>query len=663
MKRLILAVVCFTGILLGDGCADKPAPVVARDEGRTGQAEGGTGEQRKTVPGAPAESGPARPRARYEDRLAKLLTAAEKGQVSVALEAITEGANINDKDEAGETALMKAAAHGHAGLVGELLARGAEANEKDRKGQTALMRAAESGNVSILKLLMAGALVAKTADKAVEAGKDLLKGAGVNLPNVKIPSLGDAALGATELDLQDSAGQTALMKAAAAGQVQTLQLLIQANRQSSHLKDTKGQTALTHAILRGSPDCVAALLWGPDLTESSIRDNGGDSLLSHAVVQGSVDICRALLAASMWTPRTNTRLSGHAVFQSVANNQGETPLMKAAAKGRQEIVQLLLQSFETDHEKRMEVIGRKDNNGKSAEQLADAAGHKEIVALIKGYTEAFTRDATGFTGLIKAAAAGDLAKTKALLAKGADVAVIDNQGQTSLMHAAAKGHAEVLDLLLRSFAANNPQRLDLVNLKDKTGKTAAQLAEAAGHQTLAALLKEYTDFDAKDEQGVTPLMRAAAAGDKVAVEKLLAKGADPTAKDAKGMTPLMHAAQKGQFNVISLVGPKTDDLRDNEGRTALMHAAESGHLDAARAIVEVVQGGAPLDDAIDVRHGHAHDAAPHVDPDVRFRLLDDPARDRAGAFQKDLVREQSRWHEEHDEWELSQGHPQWTAGL
>src|SRR5262249_27749058 len=156
------------------------------------------------------------------------------------------------------------------------------------------------------------ALVAKTGEKAAEAGKELLKGAGVKLPDIKVPGLGDAPLGTTELDLQDSSGQTALMKAAAAGQVQTVKLLHQANSQSANLQDNKGQTALTYAILKGSPDCVNVLLGGW-IYENSIRDNEGNTPLSHAIGQGNVEICKAVMNVTIWGPGNQTRGPGRSV--------------------------------------------------------------------------------------------------------------------------------------------------------------------------------------------------------------------------------------------------------------------------------------------------------------------------------------------------------------
>src|SRR6516165_6241665 len=115
MKCLIPTAWCLAASLFFTGCAQKPAPVEGSEERPSLPAEGGTADKAsKVVQALSAESTSPRPKVRYEERLTKLLAAAEKGQVSHALEAIAEGANVNDKDEAGETALMKAASNCHA---------------------------------------------------------------------------------------------------------------------------------------------------------------------------------------------------------------------------------------------------------------------------------------------------------------------------------------------------------------------------------------------------------------------------------------------------------------------------------------------------------------------------------------------------------------------
>src|SRR5204863_5944708 len=127
---------------------------------------------RGEAPPAPAAAQAAAPRPEhqpaagedsYATRTKQLLGAAEKGRISQVLELLQKGANVNDKDDEGQTALHKAAARGHKSAVVALLALGADMGEKDGKGRSPLMTAAEAGNAEIVSLLVTPGTVAALA--------------------------------------------------------------------------------------------------------------------------------------------------------------------------------------------------------------------------------------------------------------------------------------------------------------------------------------------------------------------------------------------------------------------------------------------------------------------------------------------------------------------
>ena len=91
------------------------------------------------------------------------------------------------------------------------------------------------------------------------------------------------------------------------------------------------------------------------------------------------------------------------------------------------------------------------------------------------------------------------------------------------------------------------------------------------------------DVNSKDSFGTTPLLVAAAAGKKQAVDCLLSKGADPSLRTLIGRN-LLHAAVEGgnvsiMETVLSLDIPVTVNSVDEEGHTALMVAAKSNNLE------------------------------------------------------------------------------------
>lgn len=80
--------------------------------------------------------------------------ASKKGLTQPVKLLISEGANVNLKDDKGNTALMNAAENGHLEIVSELLANGANPNIINDDKYSALMLAAKNGYESIVRKLL-----------------------------------------------------------------------------------------------------------------------------------------------------------------------------------------------------------------------------------------------------------------------------------------------------------------------------------------------------------------------------------------------------------------------------------------------------------------------------------------------------------------------------
>ena len=67
----------------------------------------------------------------------------------------------------------------------------------------------------------------------------------------------------------------------------------------------------------------------------------------------------------------------------------------------------------------------------------------------------------------------------------------DSEGRTTLFYAAEKGDLEQVRRIIFSLAGTGlwPQRLALIEVKDASGLTAADVAEQAGHKEIASLLR------------------------------------------------------------------------------------------------------------------------------------------------------------------------------
>lgn len=67
---------------------------------------------------------------------------------------IARGADVNAKDEYGNTSLHLAANRGHRDVVGLLITKGANLNIRTNKGRTALSLANKKGHEEIVELLL-----------------------------------------------------------------------------------------------------------------------------------------------------------------------------------------------------------------------------------------------------------------------------------------------------------------------------------------------------------------------------------------------------------------------------------------------------------------------------------------------------------------------------
>ena len=113
-------------------------------------------------------------------------------------------------------------------------------------------------------------------------------------------------------------------------------------------------------------------------------------------------------------------------------------------------------------------------------------------------------------------------------------------------------------------------------------------------------LEKGADLGAKDEDGRTPLHRAAVCGgkvadDTVAVRLFLESGADVEAKAKHGRTPLHEAASIGHAAAVKLLLDLGADLKvaDNQfGQTPLHMAAFNGH---ASTVMVLLESGADLE--------------------------------------------------------------------
>lgn len=184
------------------------------------------------------------------------------------------------------------------------------------------------------------------------------------------------------------------------------------------------------------------------------------------------------------------------------------------------------------------------------------------------------------TPLFLAAEKGHTAVVALLLARGAYIDLLDDQGQTPLWYAAKNGHEGVMELLLEKGAN--------IDFQDHLGWTALWHAlESENHVSIRLLLQKGADVESRDLSNRTPLCYFAGSGNEAAVKLLLEAGANIESHEKNCFTALWHALRSG--NEVSaellLKNGANVESRDANGWTPLSWAAELGTGTIVRLLV------------------------------------------------------------------------------
>jgi ankyrin repeat protein len=219
-----------------------------------------------------------------------LVTAARSGDVEKLKKELAEsGVNVNAPDSAGgRTALHWAAKEGKVEIIPLLLEKGADVNVKDRAGKTPLCIAAESGKADAVKMLLAAKSDVNAKDRL--DGTPLMWAAALGTPET-VALLIDA--GAT-VNVTDKNGLTPLLWAAGIGDPKSVTLLIEKKADLSAADNLTGDTALMRAARNGKVESLQALIAAGAEMEAKNRQGMTPWLIACA--NGKLDKVQALQA-------------------------------------------------------------------------------------------------------------------------------------------------------------------------------------------------------------------------------------------------------------------------------------------------------------------------------------------------------------------------------
>lgn len=356
-------------------------------------------------------------------------------------------------------------------------------------------------------------------------------------------------------------------------------------------RNKRGDTALHTAVRRKDAELIQFLL-ANGMDEQA---NNKDSMipLALAVELEYVDGVRLLI-------------QNKAILHIKPDFFTNAPLLIAVKKANLVIIQLLLDAGAKIH--------ISCGQGYPLLHHAVLTGSLETVELLVKRGANVNNASIRRSPLHTAAQKGDEKIAIFLLANGANINAIDNEGVTPLNEAISYKHGGLAKIFIEKKADVNAARRDgatplhaaaqlnlpdiavlliaqhaVIDPRSETGITPLMLAAGnKNHDTAQLLIEKGANVNAAcTDDGATPLDYAVGAGDLPMVSLLLAKGAKVDAVDSQKNTALHQAAMQNFAKIaeILLVHHAKVDAVNDEGITPLMYAAMNGKCEVARVLL------------------------------------------------------------------------------
>jgi ankyrin repeat protein len=191
-------------------------------------------------------------------------------------------------------------------------------------------------------------------------------------------------------------------------------------------------------------------------------------------------------------------------------------------------------------------------------------------------------DNDGNSPLIETCIRNNIEIVENLLAFKADVNMPNKYGITPLLISCDKNNIDIFKLLLKYKAD--------VNVSDKNGNTPLIFACAKNNIEIVKLLLELkVDVNVSDKDGNTPLILACSNGNLEIVKLLLELKADVNVSNKDGNTPLIFACYKNNIEIVKLLLELKADVNvsDKNGNTPLLEACAKNNIEIVKLLLEL----------------------------------------------------------------------------
>ncbi len=540
---------------------------------------------------------------RFDYGLTALHIAAEKGHEGFIRYLLSNGADIDSRDQPGNTALHVAVRKGYRTIAALLLDNGSDVNARDYNGNAPIHESLTANdNFAITTMLL---------DRAADPN---IKNSSGSTPLHMTVLLRTEASGVkmlldrgADIDPRDRAGNTPLLLAVDNTDRELSELFLSENadifaRNNIGLTpaeivlsygadvslwfftgsllnktDNEGRSVLHLAVaIDADPETLKVLLNAG--SSPNLRDSKGDTALHYAVTHSNLPLAVTLLKTK--------------ADPFLENNEGMTALIQAFDKGPEFTLEFLsgyldledrwgnTPLFHAVHWEYPVIVEAmlsagadpRHNNRQGSTVLHEAVhtGLVEITSmLLKAGADPNAGNDMGQTAFHDAVSWGAFDILQLLYRSGALINTVDNSGQAALHLSAFSGDNEITQWLLNSGAS--------ADLRDNNGQTALFLAvESNRVETSRLLINSGVSLQMRDNSGGTVLHTAIGRSNTAVSQFLINSGSDIFAVDGRGSTPFDLAMEGGPLFLSDLMNRNLINRQDNMGNTPLHLAVISG---------------------------------------------------------------------------------------